>query len=80
MFFSRAYTIVILVILLLGGVGPMDAAKRRPWVDWIHTARDLGSLVRGYCIGAHPPYVVAATAGGHRGAQRCALRSRTAVE
>src|SRR5512142_296050 len=35
-------------MLLLGGVGPMDAAKRRPWVDWIHTARDLGALVRGY--------------------------------
>jgi thiamine pyrophosphate-dependent acetolactate synthase large subunit-like protein len=35
-------------MLLLGGIGPMDAAKRRPWVDWIHTARDLGALVRGY--------------------------------
>jgi thiamine pyrophosphate-dependent acetolactate synthase large subunit-like protein len=35
-------------ILLLGAVGPMDAAHRRPWVDWIHTASDLGALVRGY--------------------------------
>jgi thiamine pyrophosphate-dependent acetolactate synthase large subunit-like protein len=35
-------------ILLLGGVGPMDAMQRRPWVDWIHTARDLGALLRGY--------------------------------
>jgi thiamine pyrophosphate-dependent acetolactate synthase large subunit-like protein len=35
-------------ILLLGAVGPMDAVRRRPWVDWIHTARDLGALVRGY--------------------------------
>ncbi|HMF29674.1 MAG TPA: thiamine pyrophosphate-binding protein, partial [Candidatus Cybelea sp.] len=35
-------------ILLLGGVGPIDAMKRRPWVDWIHTARDLGAIVRGY--------------------------------
>ncbi len=35
-------------MLLLGGVGPLDAMKRRPWVDWIHTARDLGALVRGY--------------------------------
>ena len=35
-------------MLLLGGVGPIDAAKRRPWVDWIHTSRDLGALVRGY--------------------------------
>ena len=35
-------------MLLLGGVGPVDAVKRRPWVDWIHTSRDLGALVRGY--------------------------------
>ncbi len=35
-------------ILMLGGVGPMDAVQRRPWVDWIHTSRDLGALVRGY--------------------------------
>ncbi len=35
-------------ILMLGGVGPMDAMQRRPWVDWIHTARDLGALIRGY--------------------------------
>ncbi len=35
-------------MLLLGGVGPMDAVQRRPWVDWIHTSRDLGALVRGY--------------------------------
>ena len=35
-------------MLLLGAVGPVDAMKRRPWVDWIHTSRDLGALVRGY--------------------------------
>ena len=35
-------------ICMLGGVGPIDAVKRRPWVDWIHTSRDLGALVRGY--------------------------------
>jgi acetolactate synthase I/II/III large subunit len=26
----------------------VDAAKRRPWIDWIHTARDQGSVVRHY--------------------------------
>ena len=35
-------------ILILGAVGPIDSVRRRPWVDWIHTARDLGSMVRGY--------------------------------
>jgi thiamine pyrophosphate-dependent acetolactate synthase large subunit-like protein len=35
-------------VFMLGGVGPMDAARRRPWVDWIHTSRDMGALIRGY--------------------------------
>jgi thiamine pyrophosphate-dependent acetolactate synthase large subunit-like protein len=37
-----------LPVLLIGATGPVDAAKRRPWIDWIHTARDQGALVRGY--------------------------------
>src|SRR6187431_637050 len=35
-------------MLVLGATGPVDAAKRRPWIDWIHTARDQGALVRDY--------------------------------
>ena len=35
-------------VLLLGATGPVDATKRRPWIDWIHTAADQGALVRGY--------------------------------
>jgi thiamine pyrophosphate-dependent acetolactate synthase large subunit-like protein len=35
-------------MLVLGATGPVDAMKRRPWIDWIHTARDQGALVRGY--------------------------------
>src|SRR6204780_2987808 len=35
-------------MLVLGATGPVDAAKRRPWIDWIHTARDQGALVREY--------------------------------
>src|SRR5215468_10583481 len=35
-------------VIILGATGPVDAAKRRPWIDWIHTARDQGALVRGY--------------------------------
>ncbi len=37
-----------LPILVLGATGPVDAPKRRPWIDWIHTARDQGALVRPY--------------------------------
>jgi len=47
-------------MLLLGGVGPMDAVHRRPWVDWIHTSRDLGALVRGYTKWDDQPASVAA--------------------
>ncbi|WP_298163270.1 thiamine pyrophosphate-binding protein [Brevundimonas sp.] len=35
-------------MLIIGATGPIDAAKRRPWIDWIHTARDQGALVRPY--------------------------------
>jgi thiamine pyrophosphate-dependent acetolactate synthase large subunit-like protein len=35
-------------VMVLGATGPVDAAKRRPWIDWIHTARDQGALVRPY--------------------------------
>src|SRR5437763_988736 len=35
-------------LLLLGATGPVDATKRRPWIDWIHSARDQGALIRHY--------------------------------
>ena len=35
-------------VLVLGATGPVDAAKRRPWIDWIHTAQDQGALIRNY--------------------------------
>jgi thiamine pyrophosphate-dependent acetolactate synthase large subunit-like protein len=35
-------------VVVLGATGPVDAVKRRPWIDWIHTSRDQGALVREY--------------------------------
>lgn len=35
-------------MLVIGATGPVDAANRRPWIDWIHTARDQGAIVRHY--------------------------------
>ncbi|WP_110207234.1 thiamine pyrophosphate-binding protein [Nocardioides daejeonensis] len=35
-------------VLLIGADGPADATRRRPWIDWLHTAADLGSLIRGF--------------------------------
>ncbi len=33
-------------MLVIGATGPLDAARRRPWIDWLHTAQDQGALVR----------------------------------
>ena len=35
-------------VLVLGATGPMDATRRRPWIDWIHTALVQGTQVRDY--------------------------------
>ncbi|KAK4155877.1 Benzoylformate decarboxylase [Chaetomidium leptoderma] len=33
-------------VLILGGNGPLDATRRRPWIDWTHTAGDEAALIR----------------------------------
>ena len=33
-------------MLVMGATGPVDAPLRRPWIDWIHTAKDQGALLR----------------------------------
>jgi thiamine pyrophosphate-dependent acetolactate synthase large subunit-like protein len=35
-------------VLVLGGAGPMDTARRRPWIDWIHTSNIQGNAVRDF--------------------------------
>jgi thiamine pyrophosphate-dependent acetolactate synthase large subunit-like protein len=35
-------------VLVFGATGPVDAAKRRPWIDWIHTSQDQSALVRNF--------------------------------
>jgi thiamine pyrophosphate-dependent acetolactate synthase large subunit-like protein len=35
-------------VVVVGATGPVDAANRRPWIDWIHTAADQGAVVRNY--------------------------------
>ena len=49
--------------------GPVDAARRRPWIDWIHTARDQAALVRGFVKWDDQP---ASVGGGVRIAAACA--------
>lgn len=47
-------------VIVLGATGPVDAAKRRPWIDWIHTAQDQGALVRNFIKWDAQPASVAA--------------------
>jgi thiamine pyrophosphate-dependent acetolactate synthase large subunit-like protein len=35
-------------ILAFGATGPVAPEKRRPWIDWIHTAKDQGALLRNF--------------------------------
>src|SRR3954466_16240313 len=35
-------------MLVRGATGPWDAARRPPWIDWIHPESDQGALVRDY--------------------------------
>ncbi len=35
-------------VIVMGGTGPMDTSRRRPWIDWIHTAMLQGGLVRDF--------------------------------
>ncbi len=47
-------------VLLLGGTGPMDAARRRPWIEWIHTALVQGNHIRDFVKWDDQPGSVAA--------------------
>lgn len=48
-------------MLVIGAAGPMDAAKRRPWIDWIHTTADQAALVRSFIKWDDQPLSLEAT-------------------
>ncbi|WP_373946918.1 thiamine pyrophosphate-binding protein [Paracoccus marcusii] len=48
-------------MLILGATGPVDAAKRRPWIDWLHTSRDQAAVVRPYVKWDDQPASLAAS-------------------
>ena len=35
-------------LLVIGGTGPLSKARRRPWIDWIHTASVQAQVVRDF--------------------------------
>ena len=47
-------------VILLGATGPMDTSRRRPFIDWIHTAQDQGDVVRDFTKWDDQPHTVAA--------------------
>ena len=47
-------------LLLIGATGHFDAAKRRPWIEWIHTSQDQGALIRNFLKYDDQPASVAA--------------------
>lgn len=49
-------------MLVIGANGPLDAAKRRPWIDWVHTSADLPALVRPFLKWDDQPVSVEASA------------------
>jgi acetolactate synthase I/II/III large subunit len=45
-------------VFIIGATGPMDETKRRPRIDWIHTALVQGEAVRAYTKWDYQPTVV----------------------
>jgi len=33
-------------MLIVGATGAVDAVRRRPWIEWIHTSRDQAAMIR----------------------------------
>lgn len=60
-------------ILVLGGAGPMDAAHRRPEIDWKHTANIQGNAVRDFVKWDDQPASIAALAESLHRARRIAM-------
>lgn len=62
-------------MLIIGATGAVDAAKRRPWIEWIHTSRDQAALVRPFVKWDDQPASVPAAV---ESLMRAAAMTRTA--
>jgi acetolactate synthase-1/2/3 large subunit len=45
-------------VFIIGATGPMDETKRRPRIDWIHTAQSQGEQVRPYTKWDYQPHTI----------------------
>jgi acetolactate synthase I/II/III large subunit len=46
-------------VVIFGGAGPMDTTRRRPNIDWIHSANVQGNAVRDYTKWDDQPFSIA---------------------
>jgi thiamine pyrophosphate-dependent acetolactate synthase large subunit-like protein len=60
-------------MIVLGANGPLDATRRRPWIEWIHTTRDQAAMIRNYIKWDDQPASVAA-------AQEAVLRANVIAQ
>jgi acetolactate synthase I/II/III large subunit len=45
-------------VIVLGASGPFDTTRRRPYIDWIHTAQNQGEVLREYTKWDDQPYTM----------------------
>jgi acetolactate synthase I/II/III large subunit len=45
-------------LFIMGATGPMDETRRRPRIDWIHTAQNQGEQVRAYTKWDYQPHTI----------------------
>jgi benzoylformate decarboxylase/acetolactate synthase-1/2/3 large subunit len=60
-------------VMVLGGAGPMNTARRRPQIDWIHTSNIQGNAVRDFTKWDDQPASIAAVPEALARARRVAL-------
>lgn len=45
-------------MIIIGATGPMDLSRRRPFIDWIHTAMIQGNAIREFVKWDDQPYTI----------------------
>jgi len=60
-------------MVILVGTGPLDAANRRPWLDWIHVVGEQGAQLRDYTVWNEQPTSIDAMLNAANRAARAAL-------
>lgn len=65
-------------VIVMGGTGPMDTTRRRPGIDWVHTALVQGNQVRDYVKWDDQPHTVGSVPLSFIRAYRIAITEPTA--